>query len=108
MCHAIGALLSEDRKIAVASSLITFIVSSVLFFTFGYFCHHCQQKPKQKSPIPDPVRSTIPVYANVTLEQDTAEQDLEQKENVAYGPSLGLSNFQDYDIVQNAPCIHAC
>ena len=33
-----------------------------------------------------PVRSTVPVYENVTLEQDTAEQDLELKENVAYGP----------------------
>ena len=85
-CHDVGALLSEDGRIAVASSLITFIVSSVLFFTFGYFCHHCQQKPKQASSIPNPVRSTVPVYENVTLEQDTAEQDLELKENVAYGP----------------------
>ena len=80
----IGTLLSEDGKIAMAS-LTTFNVISVFFFTLGYFCHHCQQKPEQTNPIPDPIRSTIPVYENVTLEQDT-EQDLELKENVAYGP----------------------
>ena len=89
-CYAIGALLSEEGRIAVASSLITFIVSSVIFFAFGYFCHHCQLKTKQTSSIPDPIRSTVPEYENVTLEQDT-EQDLELKENVAYGP-LTTSN----------------
>ena len=87
----LGTLLSEDGKIAVASSLITLIISSVVFFTFGYFCRHCQQRPKQTSPIP--IRSTIPVYENVTIEQDTCtEQDLELKENVAYGPIATNSN----------------
>ena len=74
----IGAFLSEDGKIAVASSVSTFIITSVVFFTFGYLCHHYHHKPKQVFPVPVP--SAIPLYLP---EQDT-EQDLELKENVAY------------------------
>ena len=52
--------------IAVASSLITSLSTQTSF-------------------IPDPIRSTVTVYENVTLEQDT-EHDLELKENVAHDP----------------------
>ena len=82
--YFIGAFLrlSEDGKIAVAS-LITFIVSSIVFFIVGCFCHHYCQKQKQTPPIS--VMNRTPVYENVIPEQ-TLEQDLEMKENIAYGP----------------------
>ena len=79
----LGSLLSEDGKIAVASSVITLIISSVVFFTFGYICRHYRQKQTQALPIP--VMNRTPVYENVIPEQNT-EQDLELKENIAYGP----------------------
>ena len=86
---SIGSLLSEDRKIAVASSLITLIISSIAFFIFGYSCHHYHQK--QKHTLPIPVTNRIPVYENVIPEQ-TLEQDLELKDNIAYGPIASSSD----------------
>ena len=69
----------------MALSVSTFIITSVVFFTLGYLCHHCHQKPKQTSTLSIPVKNIVPLYENVIPEQDT-EQDLELKENVAYGP----------------------
>ena len=63
------------------ASLTTFIVSSVTFFIFGYFCHHC----RQKQTLPDPTANTTPVYENVLPTQDPG-RDMELQENVAYGP----------------------
>ena len=84
MYISIGSLLSEDGIIiAVASSLITVIVSSITFFIFGYFCHHCRQKQRVTPPIS--VVNQPPVYENVLPEQNL-EQNLEMKENIAYGP----------------------
>ena len=88
-CHIlIGSFLSEDGKIAVASSVSTFVITSVVFFTFGYLCRHYRQKPKQTLPVP--VTNRTPLYENVIPEQNT-EQDLELKENVAYGPIAIIS-----------------
>ena len=67
----------------MASSVSTFIITSVVFLTFGCLCHHYPQKTKQTLPVP--VMNRIPLYENVIPEQNT-EQDLELKENVAYGP----------------------
>ena len=88
-CISIGSLLSEEEIIAVASSLIVFIISSVVFFIFGYSCHHCRQTQKQTLPIS--VMNRTPVYENVIPEQNL-EQDLELKENIAYGP---IASFSD-------------
>ena len=85
-CVALGAFLSEDGKIAVASSLVTLIISSIVFFIFGYFCHHYRQKQKRTL-----VMNRTPVYENVTPEHNL-EQDLELKENVAYGPVASFSD----------------
>ena len=73
----------------MASSLITLIISSIVFFIFGYFCRHYHQKQKRTLPIP--VTNRTPVYENVIPEQNL-EQDLELKENVAYGP---IASFSD-------------
>ena len=75
--------ISNNGKIAVASSVSTFVIASIVFFSTGYFCRHYRQKSKPALPIP--VMNRTPVYENVVPEQDT-EQDLELKENVAYGP----------------------
>ena len=87
-CISIGSLLSEDGIIAVASSLITFIISSVGFFISGYSCHHYRQK--QKWTLPISVMNRNPVYENVLPEQ-ILEQGLELKENIAYGPIAMVS-----------------
>ena len=71
----------------MASSVVTLIISSVVFFTFGYFCRHYRQKQTQALPIPFTNRIPEAVYENVTPEQNT-EQDLELKENIAYGPIM--------------------
>ena len=69
--------------IAVTSSLITVIISSIIFFIFGYLCHHYCQKQRVTPPIP--VVNRPSVYENVLPEQNL-EQNLEMKENIAYGP----------------------
>ena len=79
--------LSQDGKIAVASSVTVFIVASILFFIVGFLCgHYCQNKRKQSSAAGETVPSAsgqtqIPYYDDVVL-----EQEVELKENVAYGP----------------------
>ena len=66
-------VLSQDGKIAVASSITVFIVASILFFVVGFLCVHFYQK-KRKSTDHD----------NVQPKQ--YELELELKANVAYGP----------------------
>ena len=42
--------LSQDGKIAIASSVTVFIVASISFFIVGFLCgHFCQKKRKQSS-----------------------------------------------------------
>ena len=76
-------LLSRDGRIAVASSLITAAVMSLLFFTIGFLCRHfCRKERKMAGTVSSPVGQTqIPYYDNVVL-----KQELELKANVAYGP----------------------
>ena len=82
--------------IAVASSVTVFIVASILFFTLGFLCGHfriCQKRRKLSSAATEsetqsvpPAMATggqtqIPYYDDVVL-----QQEVELKENVAYGP----------------------
>ena len=81
--------LSQDGKIAVASSVAVFAVTSILFFTVGFLCgHFCQKKRKTCTAVetvpPAGGQTQIPYYDDVVLQQP--EQELELKENVAYGP----------------------
>ena len=79
--------LTQDGKIAVASSGTVFIVASISFFIVGFLCgHFCQKKRKQSSAASESVPSAggqtqIPYYDDVVL-----KQEVELKENVAYGP----------------------
>ena len=70
--------LNEGEKIVIASSAITFAISSIVFFIFGYLCHHYRQKSGQ-TPTP------APLYEDV-LQQQNPRHDMELQENVAYGP----------------------
>ena len=76
--------LTDDVKIAVASS-ITFIVGSVLFFIIGFLCgHFCRWEKKYTAgSVIESEKIHVPYYDDVVLKQ---EQELELKENVAYGP----------------------
>ena len=78
--------LSGDAKIAVASSIIVFVVTAVLFFTVGFlsgcFCHN---KKKKEENISRPEQMQTPYYDDVVLQQ-REEQGLELKDNVAYAP----------------------
>ena len=78
-------MLSQDGIIAVASSVTTFIITSIVFFTFGYLCRYCHRKQEQTRPPPAERSTPGPVYEDVLPKQNT-EQDLELKENIAYGP----------------------
>ena len=69
--------LSQEGKAAVASSVTVFVVTSILLFTIGLLCgHFCQKKRKTTD-------QTIPLYDNVQPKH--YEQELELKENMAYG-----------------------
>ena len=67
--------------------MIVFTMASILFFIVGFLCgHFCQKKRKQSSAANESVPSVggqtqIPYYDDVVL-----KQEVELKENVAYGP----------------------
>ena len=79
--------LSDDGKIAVASSIAVFIVTSILCFTTGFLCRHfCHNIKREKENInvtqSEDIIHGAPYYDDVVLKQ--CEQELELKENVAY------------------------
>ena len=79
--------LSQDRKIAVASSVTVFVVASILFFIIGFLCgYFCQKKRKPSTAAAESVppsggQTQIPYNDDVVL-----QQELDLKANVAYGP----------------------
>ena len=72
--------MSGDGIIAIVSSISVFIVSTSLFFTFGYLCGHYRRKQEQNSP--SSAEKPNPVYEDV-LPKDH-DQILELKSNIAY------------------------
>ena len=82
--------LSHEGKIAVASSVTVFAVTSILFFIIGFlsrhFCHKERKLAGTSCPIEQP---QIPYYDNVVLKQHI-EHELELKDNVAYAQPVLL------------------
>ena len=79
----VSEALSGDGKIAVASSITVFIVTSILFFIIGCLCGlFCRRE--RKAAENKVAKKQIPYYDDVVLKQH--EQVLELKDNVAYGP----------------------
>ena len=83
--------MTDDGKIAVASS-VTFVAGSSMFFIIGFLCGHFCRKEKHKSQTSTGPRTasqsdqenipSTPYYDDVVLKQ--REQELELKENIAY------------------------
>jgi hypothetical protein len=101
--------LSREGEIAVASSVTVFTVTSILFFIVGFLCgHFCQKKrisstaageavppagsggaaaSEAVTPAESGGLTQTPCYDDVVLQQPMPnEQELQLKENVAYGP----------------------
>ena len=77
--------LSRDGQIAVASSVTVFVLASTLFFIVGFLCgHFCRKEKKIAETVSSSGQAHAPYYDDVVLRQH--EQELELKENVAYGP----------------------
>ena len=71
-------------KIAVASSVTMFVVTSIMFFTVGFLCgHFCQNKRKTAAGNISHKKTLGTPYV-VVLQQH--QQEFELKEKVAYGP----------------------
>ena len=77
--------LNRCERIAVASSVTVFVVTSILFVIVGFLCgHFCRKGRKTTETLPPSVQTQAPYYDDVVLKQH--EQELQLKENVAYGP----------------------
>ena len=76
--------LSQDGKIAVASSVTVFIVTSVLFFFFGFLSGRFCRRESGKATDHEVAKNETPIYDDIVLKQQ--EHELELKENVAYAP----------------------
>ena len=76
--------LNQEGRIAVASSVTVFAVTSILFFIIGFLSRHfCSKKRKLAGTASPTEQPQIPYYDDVTLKQHV-EQELELKDNVAY------------------------
>ena len=77
--------ISKEGKIAIASSVTVFLVTSVLFFFAGYLCGRYHQKYKHSTeytvPLEEEDSQLNPVYDDVQSKQ---HEQLEMKTNVAY------------------------
>ena len=85
-----GVKLSQEGKIAVASSVTVFVVTAILFFTVGFLCRHWCARRKAKrthSEISAPENLTLgSLYYDDVLPKQHNMEVLELKENIAYGP----------------------
>ena len=92
--------------ISVVSSLTSFVFGSLLFFTVGYLCAYCvhsarREKASSTGQLQDGAATTAHVqstqdnvlYEDVRLpKQQEEEENLELKDNVAYGPLKTTQN----------------
>ena len=75
----VGNGLSQDGKIIMVS-LIVFVVSSSLFFIFGFLCGYIYQKGSKTC-----VHKTVSEPPALEMRSHTIQQELELETNVAYG-----------------------
>ena len=90
-----------DVVISMASSLGTFILSSIIFLTVGLTCRYYhgsgRKRIKRQSHVKDP---KIPVYKNINMRYEQQESEL--IENVAY------IKRQESELIENVAynCVH--
>ena len=82
-------------RAVVSSTVVAFLVISLLIFATGFVCgHYFGQKSKQPSrgtPDHSSASQSIPLYEDVIPSAvEHQEQQLELKENVAYGPAKSM------------------
>ena len=76
--------LRQQEKIAVASSVIVFAVTSILFFIIGFLSRHFCLKQRKTAGTASPIEQPqIPYYDDVVLRRHV-EQELELKDNVQW------------------------
>ena len=92
--------ISSSTIISVVSSLSSFVFGSLLFFTVGYLCAYCvhsarREKASSTGQLQDDEAATTAhvqstqdnvLYEDVQLPKQEEEENLELKDNVAYGP----------------------
>ena len=67
--------------LAVASSVSVFLLTSIVFFLFGYACG-CRQRQRKSG---RRISENSPVYENTVPNLTTEQADLELTRNEAYG-----------------------
>ena len=87
---------SSSTIISVVSSLSTFVFGSLLFFTVGYLCAYCvhsarREKASSTGQLDDGAAAHVQSTQDNVLYEDVQlpkqeEEELELKDNVAYGP----------------------
>ena len=76
---------SHNVEIAIASSVSTFVVASLLFYAIGFLCGcFCKERKRAESASPAEQTQT-PYYDEVVLQQHE-QQELELQNNIAYTP----------------------
>ena len=83
--------LSQDAKIAVASSVTVFVVLSILFFIIGFLCGRFGRKEKKKTDIASQPDSEY-TQPQITYYDNIDQFDIKPKINVAYG-QVSLTNI---------------
>ena len=91
---------------AVSSSVVTFLLVSIIIFVLGIFCgHYCgriRKSPKEKPHIitGQPQPDKAPVYEGVHVPlkavKKQKQDDLDLKENVAYHPASKSTDTEYY------------
>ena len=105
--ETITVTLEADGKIAVASSVTVFAVTSILFFIIGCLCGYFLKKKRKMYTVAEtisrPNETLVPYDAETVL-----NQELELKDNVAYGPmrSSSMQPAPLYEDVQPSAVQH--
>ena len=73
---------SHNVEIAIASSVSTFVVASLLFFAIGFLCGCFCKRERKKAESASPAEQTqTPYYDDVVLQQHK-QQELELQDNI--------------------------
>ena len=78
-------------RAAVSSTVVAFLVISLLIFATGFVCGHFfgrkSKQPPTETPDHPSASQPVPLYEDVTSSAvEQQEGGLEMRENVAYGP----------------------
>ena len=78
--------MSQNGIIAATSSVLVFVISSIMFFMIGYFCGYRHKVQERNLSSPETRNPAAIVYEDVLPQHNTKNFDL--KPNVAYAQSI--------------------